>query len=215
MPFRATGRLLFLRKVRSPSRGPNQEAECPEKDRRRTPGGASSREPRRRKIPDPGRARRRRDGRRRQGRRHQAAPARRPEVPAARNVGRSPRLGEIPARSPGGLGSESSQYLHHLRHRRASRPALHRHGTVGGRDAETPARGKALADRSVARSGRPDRRRARRRRREGDHPSGHQAGQHLRHRPGPGQAARFRTGQGGLPSPSGRGAGRARRRSPR
>ena len=42
----------------------------------------------------------------------------------------------LPARSAGRLRAESSQHLHDLRHRRAGRPRLHRHGVPRGHDAE-------------------------------------------------------------------------------
>ena len=40
--------------------------------------------------------------------------------------------GAVPARGAGRLGSEPSEYLHDLRHRRGRRPRIHRHGVPGG-----------------------------------------------------------------------------------
>ena len=65
----------------------------------------------------------------------------RPEVPARRRCPRSAGAGALPPRSPGRLGAEPSQHLHHLRHRRRRRPRLHGHGVPRWRDAEAPDRG--------------------------------------------------------------------------
>ena len=46
----------------------------------------------------------------------------------------------LSARGAGRIGAEPSQHLHHLRHWRAERPGLHRHGVSGWRDPEAPDR---------------------------------------------------------------------------
>ncbi len=102
---------------------------------------------------------------------------------------RSPGPRPLPARSAGRLCSEPSQHLHHLRHRRAGRRSLHRHGVPGRHHAQAlhlrPADG--AGDPALARH--RDCRRARHGSRQRNRPSRHQAGEHLRHRSRPRQGS--------------------------
>ena len=65
-------------------------------------------------------------------------------------------LESLPARGPRRFRLESSEHLHHLRHRRAGRPLLHRHGVSGWNHAEAPHRRPPAGDRNAA-AARPSR----------------------------------------------------------
>ena len=87
----------------------------------------------------------------------------------------------LSARGPGCFGAESSEHLHHPRHRRAGRQRVHRHGVSGGHDAEAPHRaGSPMETGDVAAAGDRDCRRARCRARQRHRPSRHQAREHFR-----------------------------------
>ena len=92
-------------------------------------------------------ARWRRHGRRLQGRRRAAASVRRAQVRLRRALARDPEaLSRFRARSADGVGAEPPEHLHDLRHRRAGRPRVHRHGVSGRDDAEaSDRRGSARA----------------------------------------------------------------------
>ena len=70
-------------------------------------------------------------------------PARRPEVPARRTGARPAGPRAVPARGAGGLRAQSSQYLHHLRHRRRRGSSVHRDGISRWDDAEVSHRRQA------------------------------------------------------------------------
>ena len=79
---------------------------------------------------------RRRNGRGVQSRRHPPGAVCRSQVSAGRRGSRPGGAESVPARSASGIGFESPQYLHDLRHRRARRSFVHRDGVSGGRHAE-------------------------------------------------------------------------------
>ena len=72
-------------------------------------------------------------------------------------------LSRFAARSADGVGAEPHEHLHDLRHRRAGRAIVHRHGVSGGNDAAGPARRRCAEPQHAARRGHPDCRRAGRR----------------------------------------------------
>ena len=96
-------------------------------------------------LPHRRKAGRRRDGRGLQGRGHPAAAASSLSSSCPDEIARDPEaLEPFPARGAGRFRLESPEHLHDLRHRRAGRPALHRHGVSGGRDPEAAHRAGAL-----------------------------------------------------------------------
>ena len=97
-------------------------------------------------LPHRREARRRRHGRGLQGRGHAARSLRRAEIPARRPCPRPSGPGTISPRGAGRFRTESSQHLHDLRHRRAGRAGVHRHGVPGWRNAEASHRWKARRD---------------------------------------------------------------------
>ena len=73
-------------------------------------------------------------------------------------------LSRFRARGPDRLGAEPPEHLHDLRHRRAGRAVVHRHGVPGGHDAAGSARRRARSSLdTLLAAGHPDRRRAGRR----------------------------------------------------
>ncbi len=152
--------------------------------------------PNRLALPHRRKTRRRRHGRGLQSRRHAAAALRRAEISPAGRGSRPASPGPFPARSAGCLRAESSEHLHDLRHWRARRPSLHRHGISRRANAEAPHRRPPRGHRGLAQPRDRNCRRARRRARRRHRPSRHQAGKHLRHQARPRQDSGFRPREG-------------------
>ena len=107
----------------------------------------------------------------------------------------------VRARSADGIGAQPPEHLHDLRHRRAGRAIVHRHGVSGGHDAEGSARRRSTEPRTrLLRLGHPDRRRAGRRAYRGHHPPRHQTGEHLHRLARSREGARFRPRQDAAPA---------------
>ena len=168
-------------------------------------------------LPRHGGARPRRDGSRVSGRGPPSGPTRGAQVPArCHSPGRrGPR--PLPARGACRLGAEPPPHLHDPRHRRAGRPAVHRHGAARGADAPAADRGEAPRPRRPARRGDAGRRGAGGGPRPGHRPPRHQGREHLPHRGGRGEGPRLRAGEArhGPPWPGRRSDVRADGRRPR
>ena len=136
-----------------------------------------------------------RDGDRVCGARPPAESPGRAQVRARRARARRPRARTAPKRSADGVRAQPSQHLHHLRHRRAQRPAVHRHGVADRHHASGSARCAPAWNSRGCRYRYPGGRRALPGAQQRRHPSRHQAGQSLPGRSHTAEDPRFRSGQ--------------------
>ncbi len=141
-----------------------------------------------------------------QGRRHPLAPNGRAEIPAGGDGTPATGARTLPARGAGCLGTQSSEYLHHLRRWRGEWSILHRHGIPGWADTQALHRRQAAAPRTVAGSGSRNRRRFGCRTRRRDHSPRRQARQYFRHPPRPRQNPRLWSREADLRALSSRGS---------
>jgi hypothetical protein len=126
------------------------------------------------------------------GRRHSPAPLCCSQVLARRCGTRSGRAGAVSARGPGCFRTQSSQHLHHSRHRGSQWMTF-----IAMEFPEDPHRKPAAGPGSPASPGHRDFRRARRRARQRHRPPRHQAQQHLRDLARTRQDSRLRRGDSG------------------
>src|SRR5579885_1756487 len=102
----------------------------------------------------------RRNGRGLQSGGHGAWPFRCFEIPAERPGPRSSSARALPARGAGGVFTEPSKYLHHLRNRQERRSDVYCHGVPRWHNPQAPHQCATDRQRSVAHAGGRDRRRA-------------------------------------------------------